>query len=190
MEVLGVGIWDDFHPERKVEWSDIAQAIHDTVTMDEVVRVYVPSATPRHHRIPCPFHNGKDYNLSYTPHGYRCFVCGASGDVVGFVKDACELATRSDAMRRINADFDLNLPIDGTLSAIQSANLALKREKAKKRQAELKAWEDKYNALMDEWVSLDKKTREVTDPFEQDEIGEQMRRLEYELDSMPEKPKG
>ena len=117
-------------------------------------------------------------------------MCGASGDVIGFVKEVCELATRSDAMRRINADFDLNLPIDGTLSAIQSATLALKREEAKKRQAELKAWEDEYNALMDEWVSLDKKTREVTDPFEQAEIRERMRKLEYELDSMPEKPKG
>lgn len=179
-----------YRPERRASIEDISQAIHDSVTMDEAVAVYAPSPPPRHHRIPCPIHNGKDYNLSYTPHGFKCFVCGASGDVIGFVKEVCELATRSDAMRRINADFNLNLPIDGTLSAIQSATLALKREEAKKRQAELKAWEAKYNALMDEWVSLDKKTREVTDPFEQAEIRERMRKLEYELDSMPEKPKG
>ena len=130
MEVSGVGIWDDFQPERKVEWSDIAQAIHETVTMDEVVRAYVPSATPRHHRIPCPFHNGKDYNLSYTPHGYRCFVCGASGDVVGFVKDACELATRSDAMKRINQDFHLNLPIGANMDVHISAEMQKRRAEA------------------------------------------------------------
>ena len=185
-----MGIWDDFQPERKVEWEDIAQAIHDTVTMDEVVRFYVPSATPRHHRIPCPFHNGKDYNLSYTPHGYRCFVCGASGDVIGFVKDACELATRSDAMKRISQDFHLDLPIDGTINAIQSANLALRRKEAEIKRAEEQAWESRYNALMDAWCKLDNKTRVETDPYELAQIRESMNRLEYELDSMPEKPKG
>ena len=158
-----MGIWDSFHAERRVEWADIAQAIHDTVTMDEVVRFYVPGVTPRHNRIPCPFHNGKDYNLSYTPHGYRCFVCGASGDVVGFVKDACELATRSDSMKRINADFHLNLPINGTLSAIQSANLALKRKEAEAKRAAEQAWEDEYHRLLDEWIRLDKAKR-TADP--------------------------
>ena len=150
-----MGIWDDFQPERKVEWSDIAQAIHDTVTMDEALAMYSPSTPRRRHRCPCPIHNGKDYNFSYTEHGYKCFVCGASGDVIGFVKEVCELATRPDAMKRINEDFRLNLSTNGTLSAIQSANLALKRKEAEEKRAAEQAWEDEYHRLMDEWVRLD-----------------------------------
>ena len=185
-----MGIWDDFQPERKVEWEDIAQAIHDTVTMDEVVRVYVPSATPRHHRIPCPFHNGKDYNLSYTPHGYRCFVCGASGDVVGFVKDACELATRSDAMKRINQDFHLNLPIGANMDVHISAEMQKRRAEAERKRQEIEAWESRYNALMDAWCKLDNESRVETDPYELARIHESMVILDYDLNSMPEKPKG
>ena len=162
-EGLVVGIWDDFQPERKAELEDIAQATHDSVTMDEVLSFYSPSTPRRHHRCPCPIHNGKDFNFSYTEHGYKCFVCGASGDVIGFVKEVCELATRSDAMKRIDADFHLNLPINGTLSAIQSANLALKRKEAERLREAEQAWEDEYHRLTDEWTRLDR-VRQTADP--------------------------
>ena len=53
--------------EQRASVEDIAQAIRDSVTMSEIVKVYAPSTPPRHNRIPCPFHNGKDYNLSLMP---------------------------------------------------------------------------------------------------------------------------
>jgi DNA primase len=37
-------------------------------------------------RGPCPFHHGKKDNFSVTVHGYKCFVCGESGDVFTFVQ--------------------------------------------------------------------------------------------------------
>ena len=38
-------------------------------------------------RGPCPFHHGKNDNFSLTPRGgYKCFVCGESGDVFTFVE--------------------------------------------------------------------------------------------------------
>jgi DNA primase len=38
-------------------------------------------------RGPCPFHHGKDPNFSVTMRGgYKCFVCGESGDVFTFVQ--------------------------------------------------------------------------------------------------------
>ena len=58
-------------------------------------------------------------------------------------------------MRRINADFHLSLPINCTLSAIQSANLALKRKEAEEKRKAEQAWEDEYHRLTDEWVRLD-----------------------------------
>ena len=150
-----MGIWDDFQPERRADWEDIARAIHDTVTMDGAVRMYLPALTPRHNRIPCPFHNGKDYNLSYNTHGYKCFVCGASGDVIGFVKEACELSTRSDAMKRINNDFNLHLPIDGEADIAFSVEAQKRRREAEKKKEAEQAWEDEYQRLTDEWIRLD-----------------------------------
>jgi len=38
-------------------------------------------------RGPCPFHHGKNDNFSISPRGgYKCFVCGESGDVFTFVQ--------------------------------------------------------------------------------------------------------
>jgi DNA primase len=37
-------------------------------------------------RGPCPFHHGKNANFSVTQYGYKCFVCGESGDVFTFVQ--------------------------------------------------------------------------------------------------------
>lgn len=177
-----------YKPERRAEWEDIAAAIRESVTMDEVIRLYSPGTPVRNRRCPCPFHNGKDFNFSFTDRGYKCFVCGASGDVIGFVKDICECATRSDAMKRINQDLRVGLPIDCTLSASQSATLALRRQEAEKREAELKAWQDEYARLMDEWVRLDKVKR-TEDPSSESYAYavKNIDRVSYELDTLLDK---
>ena len=166
-----------YRPERKAEWGDIADAIHGSVTIEEALTFYCPSLPKRNHRCPCPIHNGRDYNFSYNAHGYKCFVCGASGDVVALVKEVCELATRADAMRRINADFRLDLPIDGTLSAIQSANFAHRREQREKQQAAEDAWWAEYHRLMDEWTRLDKIKR-TADP-DSDEYADAVKTIDF-----------
>ena len=166
-----------YRPERRASWEDIAQAIHDTVTMEEVIRVYAPDPPPRNHRIPCPFHNGRDYNLSYTERGYKCFVCGASGDVIGFVKDACELATRSDAMKRMNRDLDLHLPIDSDVTENFSAEVAKRKAEAKKRDEEQKIWDDEYHRLNDEWIRLDE-IRRTADP-ESDDYADAVKNIDF-----------
>lgn len=151
-----MGTWDSFRAERRASWEDIAEAIHAAVTMEDVISFYFPSLPRRHHRCPCPIHSGKDLNFSYTRSGYKCFVCGASGDVITFVKEACELPTRADAMRKINADFRLDLPIDGSASVQFSAEAARRREEAERKQKERDAWEARYASLMDEYARLDR----------------------------------
>ena len=188
--VCGVDIWTGFKPERRASAADIAQTIRDSVTMDEVIRFYSPSTPTRNHRCPCPFHNGKDYNLAYNNQRYKCFVCGESGDVISFVKGICECATRLEAMERINIDFRLNLSTNCSLSAIQSANLALRREAAAKKEAEKHNWWEQYHALMDEWVRLDRMRMEAA-PMS-DDYAEAVRKLtdiEYQLDCLPPEPR-
>lgn len=176
--------------EQSASVEDIAQAIRDSVTMGEIVKVYAPNPTPRHNRIPCPFHNGKDYNLSFTPHGYKCFVCGASGDAISFVKDIFGLHTRTDAMRRINQDFGLRLPLDGEVDARFSETAVNRRREAQKRERIRQEWWTQYHALMDEWIECDKVKR-TAEPMS-DEWCNAVKRLEYIgylLDGLPNEPR-
>lgn len=172
-----------FSPERKIDWADIADEIRESVTMDDVIHAYAPDIRTRHHRCPCPFHNGKDYNFSYTRNGYKCFVCGVSGDVITFVKDSLGLSTRVDAMKRINADLRLNLPIDANVNAEISADMARKREEREKREREAKEWVKKREVLLDEWIELDRVKR-TADPMSA-EYANAVKRIDiisYQLD--------
>jgi len=171
----------------RASWEDIAHAIRDSITMEDVLEFYCPSTPRQHHRCPCPIHNGKDYNFSYMEKGYKCFSCGAKGDVITFVQTICEYERRSDAMRRINSDFRLDLPLGGeVLSASQSASLALKRAEAKAKQEAEKAWENEYHSLTDEWIRLDK-VRRTADPSS-DEYAEAVKnidRIAFMIDDLP-----
>lgn len=165
-----------YRPQRQANWDDIAQIIRDTVTMEDALAMYSPETPIRNHRCPCPIHHGRDYNFSFLPHGYTCFVCGSSGDVVTFVKEVCELPTRVDALKRINADFRLNL-IDCDISAETQVQLARRRAVAQERERKRKAWEDEYHRLWDEWIKLDKAKRNAV-PMS-DEHAEAVKKIDY-----------
>ncbi|HEX3865708.1 MAG TPA: CHC2 zinc finger domain-containing protein, partial [Gemmatimonadaceae bacterium] len=64
--------------ERVRAESDIVSVIGEYVKLKRVGNSF---------RGPCPFHHGKDPNFSVTLRGgYKCFVCGESGDVFTFVQ--------------------------------------------------------------------------------------------------------
>ena len=177
--------------EQRIEWRDVANAIREAVTVEEVLTTYCPGIRVRNHRCPCPIHHGRDYNMSFTEHGYTCFVCGSSGDVIDLVKEVCELSTRSDAMKRINQDMRLNLPLAGeAATAQQSAEIRKRREEAEAKMAAIEAWNARYNRLWDEWAELDKRIRSLDkhDP-ELATATERITRIEYQLDNLPEEPR-
>lgn len=175
--------------ERQASWDDIAQAIHDSVTMDDVIDAYCPGVQRRNHRMPCPIHDGKGPNFSYTRNGYKCFVCGASGDVVSFVSEVCGLRSRADAMRKINQDLRLGLPIGSAVNDVQSAEIQRRRKEAEQKRKAHDEWWALYHKLMDEWTECDKVKRSA-EPFS-DEWCAAVKRLEYlnqALDEMPQEP--
>jgi DNA primase len=63
--------------ERVREEADIVSVVGEFVKLKRVGNSF---------RGPCPFHHGKNANFSVTQHGYKCFVCGKSGDVFTFVQ--------------------------------------------------------------------------------------------------------
>ena len=181
-----------YHPKRKITIEDAADSIHDAVTMEEVLAYYAPATPVKQHRCPCPLHNGKDYNFSFTTHGYKCFVCGASGDVITFVKEVRELATRVDAMKQISSDFNLHL-FDDDLQ-INSADLSRLREKqaqAKQlREAEEK-WEQEYDKLVAEYAELDNIAMHCFQISARAKAKERMAYISYLIEChLSNKPKG
>lgn len=136
-----------------------AEIIYNRVTMDDVIRMYAPNPVPRHRRVPCPLHNGHDYNFSYTDSGFCCFVCGRTGGVIRFVMEMFNL-DRDGAMRRINADFGLGLPFDRRISVREQARFNDTANRLRRQRNEIErikaAEREHYWKLWDEWIALDK----------------------------------
>lgn len=92
---------------------DIFEETKARLTMQDVALRY--GFTPnRAGFIKCPFHTGdRTASLKIYPggRGWHCFGCNRSGSVVDFVAELYVLDPLS-AVRRLNDDFHLNLPLD------------------------------------------------------------------------------
>lgn len=88
---------------------DYAGIIKSSVPMQDVVERYT-GQRPIRNRIRCPIHHGSDLNMRIYRSSYHCFVCHATGDVIQFVQSVLGLSFQ-DAMKRLNEDFGLHLPI-------------------------------------------------------------------------------
>lgn len=83
-----------------------ADLIKARLTMRELLGMYGLARNSRHNRIPCPIHDGKDRNFSFTDFGFKCFVCGAEGGLVHFVELYRGLSFEA-ALEEINGRFRL-----------------------------------------------------------------------------------
>lgn len=88
---------------------DYAGIIKQTVPMPEVAERYTGQRIVRN-RIRCPIHHGSDLNMRIYRGSYHCFVCHATGDQIQFVQSVLGLSFQ-DAMKRLNEDFGLHLPV-------------------------------------------------------------------------------
>ena len=132
----------------------IANEIKNRVKMPELVRHYGFDIDSQK-RIPCPFHNGVDRNCGVKDSYIHCFVCGESADQIGFVQKYFSLSF-SDAVKKINEDFCLGLPIGEKLDRRKQTDMArqdfLRKQDQKKKEAEhekyLTAWLDAHSELI------------------------------------------
>ena len=99
--------------------------------------------------IRCPFHAGdRTASLKLYPsqRGWHCFGCQVGGSVVDFVARLFGL-TSLDAVRRLNEDFSLGLPIDRPATATERQEVQHRREVSATYQ-DFKAWKDRLNKLL------------------------------------------
>ncbi len=138
-----------------------ADVIKSSVTMLEVLTMYgLP--TGRYNRIPCPLHQGIRKNFSYKNHGFVCYVCGASGDVISFTELYFGLDFMN-ACRKLDEDFHLGLNVGGKLDEAKRAEAerlsAIRRAERARKNAERRRLEEAYHAALDRWVELEKAKR-------------------------------
>lgn len=105
----------------------------------------------RNGRIPCPLHNGRDWNCGVKNGYIHCFVCGESADQISFVQKYFGLSF-SDATAKINEDFALGLPIGRKLTNSErieaSRRSFIRRKEIERREAERREVEgDFWNAF-------------------------------------------
>lgn len=81
--------------------------------------------------IPCPFHHEKTASLKLYPgtKGFYCFGCHMGGSVVDFVAQLFDLDALG-AVRRLNEDFRLALPLDRPPDKAERAAAQHRREVA------------------------------------------------------------
>lgn len=147
---------------------EAATIIRASLTMEQIVSVYLPAEPIRRGFIACPFHGEKVGSLKLYDNTFYCFGCHAGGDALDFVGKLYSLSPDA-AIRRINDDFQLSLSVgESTMeqrldARRRSAELIKQREEAQEAR---RALAQAYSDLVDRWTSLAIQMRDnaPTDP--------------------------
>lgn len=137
---------------------DYAQQVKDAVTMPDVCHQYGIDVN-RGGFTPCVFHQEKTGSMKIYPGGYHCYGCGAHGDVIDFTAQLFGLKFQ-DAVKKLNDDFRIGLPIGQRLSSAQlraaeqqAEHQRREREKQKHRLVQLEA---QYDVALAAYALIDR----------------------------------
>lgn len=148
--------------------SDLAGAVKEALTMDQVVRRY-GFEPGRAGFIKCPFHHERTASLKiYRGNkGWHCFGCGKGGSVIDFVMELYGISF-PQAVVRLNSDFGLGLTGQRPDPATRSKAL----EERRRAQAERERLLAEYDALAKEHLYWFEVQRCFSPSLEEWEAGE------------------
>ena len=136
---------------------DAADALKDTLTAEDVVRMY--GYTPQHGVIVCPFHGDKDASLHLYPgaRGWCCFGCHKGGTVIDWVM-LMEDVGFTDAVRILDTRAGTGL-LDRVELSNQSRIRRAKLDAVKR--AMVKAWDTVQDMAEKEAILLTRATADL-----------------------------
>ena len=162
-----------------------ADTIKQSLSMTEVAERY-GFPPNRAGFIKCLFHPGDNSaSLKIYPGkggGFFCFGCQTSGSVIDFVMRVFECSF-SDAMKRLNSDFDLGLYNKTYREKRASRNALMEKQRRLKEQEKKKEEADReYWLAFDRWNEADRIKRDG-EPFSDEwaEAVKSLPQLSYEL---------
>jgi hypothetical protein len=112
----------------------------------------------------CPFHQEKSASFkAYAgDRGYYCYGCHTSGSVIDFVMQYFSIPF-GDAIKKINEDFSLGLPIGEKLDRRKQLEMQkqafLRKREMNARKAKQEEIHKAYWTAFDEWKRLDDNKR-------------------------------
>ena len=142
---------------------DYAEKIKSMVTMPEMMEQY-GFRLNKAGFCKCPFHSERSASFKAYPgqRGYYCFGCNQSGSVIDFVMKFFWLSF-VDAIKKINEDFSLGLPIGEKLNRRKQLEMnrqAFMRKRAgDSEKADQERLENAYWTAFDEGKRLDTNKR-------------------------------
>lgn len=105
--------------------TDIFQTVKNSVSIIEAAEYY-GLKIDRHKKALCPFHSDNNPSLSFKDNYYKCFTCGAGGDVISLVSKLLSI-TPLEAVKRLNYDFNLHLDIGTGFTPDTNNSINLRR---------------------------------------------------------------
>ena len=142
---------------------NFADEIKQRVSMIEMLQHY-GIETNRSNFCRCPFHQEKSASFKAYPgsRGFYCYGCHESGSVIDFVMKFFGLSF-GDAIKKINEDFSLGLPIGEKLDHRKQLEMQkqafLRKREMNAKKAEQERLENAYWEAFDEWKRLDDSKR-------------------------------
>ena len=142
---------------------DYAEKIKSMISMPEMMEHYGFSLN-RSGFCKCPFHSERSASFKAYPgsRGFYCYGCNESGSVIDFVMKFFGLSF-GDAIKKINEDFSLGLPIGEKLDRRKKLEMnrqAFMRKRAvEAEKSERERLENAYWTAFDEWKRLDTNKR-------------------------------
>lgn len=142
---------------------NFADEIKQRVSMIEMLRHY-GIETNRSGFCRCPFHQERSASFKAYPgsRGFYCFGCNESGSVIDFVMKFFGLSF-GDAIKKINEDFSLGLPIGEKLDRRKQLEMNrqafMRKREMNAKKAEQEKLENAYWEAFDEWKRLDDNLR-------------------------------
>ena len=124
---------------------DIFREVRERVSAQDAGRHYGLTFDRRGWAL-CPFHADKHPSMSFRNSRYRCWACNASGDSIDLTARLLGL-TPLDAVRRLNQDFSLGLPIDRPATAAEQ-QAARHRSEVAATYWDFEVWKDRFSKLL------------------------------------------
>lgn len=122
------------------------------VSMEKICQFYGININ-RSNKALCPFHNDVHNSMHIYSNNFYCFSCGAHGNIIDFVQHYFKLNSFSEALGKINNDFNLNLQIESNKIENDNTNNLKIKERIEKLEAQ-KLKREKLKAKYDKWLNL------------------------------------
>ena len=141
-----------------MNYSYFAQEIKDRISAKEAFNFYGIEINQKGFAN-CPFHRERTASMKVYDgnRGYHCFGCGKTGDVIDFVRDYFGLSF-VDAVKKLNNDFAIGLPIGEKISSSRQRDIAKqaynRRKAIKNREKEKERLEAEYWSAYDKWLLM------------------------------------